>query len=84
MNKNPIPTMTTSMITLEMRAYKGVLAPVPSRITHLDKPTHDGKPLKNEASTLPMSYAKRSFINANEPISSYSLFINMSKKVLLD
>jgi hypothetical protein len=67
-----------------MRAYRGVLAPVPSRITHLDNPTHDGKPLKNEATTLPIPYAKRSFINANESISSYSLFINMSKKFLLD
>lgn len=30
-----------------------VLAPVPSKITHLDKPTHDGNPLKNDDIKLP-------------------------------
>jgi hypothetical protein len=46
--------MTISIIILDMRAYKGVLAPVPSKITHLDKPTHDGNPLKKDASTFPI------------------------------
>lgn len=60
-NKNPMATITISTRILVIAEWRRVFAPVPSRITHLDSPTHNGKPRKNELRKFPSPYTNNSF-----------------------
>ncbi len=49
-----MPTITTKTMTLEKAECKSVLAPVPSKMAHLESPTHGGMPLKKLEAMAPV------------------------------
>lgn len=54
LKRKPMPTMTTRTTTLEMAELSNVFAPVLSKITLLERPTQDGKPLKKHDIKFPI------------------------------
>ena len=49
LNRKPIPRITISKMVLEKAENMRLLAPVPSRMMHLDRPTQDGNPYFNKS-----------------------------------